>query len=215
MFKTTYLLTQQVKSDVPQGSILALLFFVLCFLQLDRLTFLAYFLSVYLACSRLHDGNRPIRPTQCCTQFKPFGNETFYIRNFQYHLNVNASLWCKYSTQRILSPGDLTWVQHWVSRIGLRAEIVKIEALNARWLGRNKPAESLSLPLFLPPPPFPDHARPFFLPPCKLWGNKKLNRSFAGWRHFTTKTRIIFVFAQESKILKDSGLCGRMTSSCN
>ena len=44
----------------------------------------------------------------------------------------------------------------------LSAEIVKIEALNVRGLGRNQPAESLSLPLFLPPPSFPDHARPFF-----------------------------------------------------
>ena len=26
--------------------------------------------------------NRPIRLTQCCTQFKPFGNKTFCFRNF-------------------------------------------------------------------------------------------------------------------------------------
>ena len=129
-------------------------FFLLCFLQLDRLTFLAYFLSVYLACSRLHDGNRPIRLTQRFTQFKPFGNETFCFRNFQYHLNVNATLWCKYNTQRILTPGDLNRVENWVSSIGLCAEIIKVEALNARWLGRNKPAESLS-PSLPAAAPFP------------------------------------------------------------
>ena len=38
---------------------------------------------------------------------------------FPYHSNVNASLSCKFSTQRILTPRDLNWVQHWVSRIGL------------------------------------------------------------------------------------------------
>ena len=41
------------------------------------------------------------------------------FQEFPYHLNVNATLQCKYNTQRILSPGDLNWVQHWVSRIGL------------------------------------------------------------------------------------------------
>ena len=63
--------------------------------------------------------NRPIRLTQCCTQFKPFGNKTFCFRNFHIIFNVNATLYCKYNTQRILYPGDLNWVQHWVSRIGL------------------------------------------------------------------------------------------------
>ena len=28
------------------------------------------------------DNDRPIRLTQCCTQFKPFGNKTFCFRNF-------------------------------------------------------------------------------------------------------------------------------------
>ena len=31
---------------------------------------------------RAHTMNRPIRLTQCCTQFKPFGNKTFCFRNF-------------------------------------------------------------------------------------------------------------------------------------
>ena len=26
--------------------------------------------------------NRPIRLTQCCTEFKPFGNKTFCFKNF-------------------------------------------------------------------------------------------------------------------------------------
>ena len=26
--------------------------------------------------------NRPVRQTQCCTQFKSFGNKTFCFRNF-------------------------------------------------------------------------------------------------------------------------------------
>ena len=38
---------------------------------------------------------------------------------FTYYLNMNASLLCKYNTQRFLIPGDLNWVQHWVSRLGL------------------------------------------------------------------------------------------------
>ena len=36
-------------------------------------------------CIQVSTSNRPIRLTQCCTQFKPFGNETFCFRNFQYH----------------------------------------------------------------------------------------------------------------------------------
>ena len=54
-------------------------------------------------------------------------------------------------------------------------------------------------------------------------------KPFAGWRYFTTTTRILFVcpfifkfsnpseepkFAQESKPLKDSGRSSKMTSSC-
>ena len=44
------------------------------------------------------------------------------FQEFPYHLNVNATLQYKYKTQRILSPGDLNWVQHCVSRIGLFVE---------------------------------------------------------------------------------------------
>ena len=64
--------------------------------------------------------DRPIRLTQCFTQFKPFGNKMFCFRNFHIiqmwlpHYN-----YCKYNTQRILTLGDLNWVQHWVIRIGL------------------------------------------------------------------------------------------------
>ena len=29
-----------------------------------------------------HENNRPNRLTQCCTQFKPFGNKTFCFKNF-------------------------------------------------------------------------------------------------------------------------------------
>ena len=32
------------------------------------------------------------------------------------HYNANI---VKYNTQRILTPGDLNWVQHWVSKTGL------------------------------------------------------------------------------------------------
>ena len=47
--------------------------------------------------------------SHCCTQFKPFGNETFCSRYFHiiYSVNMNATLSCKYNTQRILIPGDL------------------------------------------------------------------------------------------------------------
>ena len=45
--------------------------------------------------------------------------QTVLFQEFPYHLNVNATLYCKYNTQRILTPGDLNWVQHWVGRIGL------------------------------------------------------------------------------------------------
>ena len=38
---------------------------------------------------------------------------------FPYHLNMNGILSCKSNTQRTLTPRDLNWVQHWVSRIGL------------------------------------------------------------------------------------------------
>ena len=41
---------------------------------------------------------------------------------------MNATLQCKCNTQRILSPGDLNWVQHWVSRIGL--SLLKLLAVN-------------------------------------------------------------------------------------
>ena len=55
--------------------------------------------------------------------------------------------------------------------------------------------------------------------------NKRLNRPFAQWCHFTATTRILFVFpftftfcnpklAQESKTLKDSGHSSKMMSSC-
>ena len=37
------------------------------------------------------------------------------FQEFPYNLHVNATLQCKYNTQRILKPGDLNWVQHWVS----------------------------------------------------------------------------------------------------
>ena len=32
---------------------------------------------------------------------------------------MNAILSCKYNTRRILVQGDLNWIQHWVSRLGL------------------------------------------------------------------------------------------------
>ena len=35
--------------------------------------------------------DRPIRLTQCCTQFKPFGNKSFCFRNF-HTFNENATL---------------------------------------------------------------------------------------------------------------------------
>ena len=38
-------------------------------------------------------GHRPIRLTQCCTQFKPFVNKTFCKKSgISYHLNVNETL---------------------------------------------------------------------------------------------------------------------------
>ena len=63
--------------------------------------------------------NRPIRLTQCCTQFRSFGNKTFCSKYF----HMNATLSCKCYIQRSLTPRDLNWVQHCVSRIGLYRDI--------------------------------------------------------------------------------------------
>ena len=65
------------------------------------------------------ESDRPIRLTQFCTQFKPFGNKTFRFRIFHTFKCECHILYANYNTQRILTPGDLNWVQHGVSRIGV------------------------------------------------------------------------------------------------
>ena len=63
------------------------------------------------------DRNRPIRLTQCCTQFTSPGVKIVYcicIIMWHSHLNV----W-KFLKQKVLFPKGLNWVQHWVSRISL------------------------------------------------------------------------------------------------
>ena len=42
----------------------------------------------------------------------PLGIRRFAISISISHLNLNASLACKYFTQRTLTPRDLNWVQH-------------------------------------------------------------------------------------------------------
>ena len=41
-----------------------------------------------------------------------FGNQNVLIQEFPYHLNVNATLQCKYNAQRTLTLGGLNWIQH-------------------------------------------------------------------------------------------------------
>ena len=43
---------------------------------------------------------------------------------------MNDTLWCKFSTQRNLTPGDLNWVKHWVSRIGLLEQFGDLHKIN-------------------------------------------------------------------------------------
>ena len=53
-------------------------------------------------------GNRPIRLTQCCTQFKPLGNKTFCFRNFHIMMQI------QYTNRSICFRGliycDRTWL---------------------------------------------------------------------------------------------------------
>ena len=63
--------------------------------------------------------NTPIRLTQCGTQFKFFGKKNVLFQVFPRHLNMNATLSCKYITPRTLTLSYLNCVQHWVCRIGL------------------------------------------------------------------------------------------------
>ena len=62
---------------------------------------------------------RPIRLTQCCTQFKSLGVKVlcvFYLQdNEAFTFKWYGNTWNK----NVLFPKDLNWVQHWVSRIGL------------------------------------------------------------------------------------------------
>ena len=53
--------------------------------------------------------NRPIRLTQCCTQFKSLGVKIFCV----IHLHDNVAFIWKYLEQNVLFPQDLNWVQHW------------------------------------------------------------------------------------------------------
>ena len=50
-------------------------------------TELTYKIKVMVDCVILF-GNRPIRLTQCCTQFKPLGNKTFCFRNFHIMMQI-------------------------------------------------------------------------------------------------------------------------------
>ena len=63
--------------------------------------------SIFFGCIHCKD-NRPIRLTKCCTQFKPFGDKTFFSG-----ISISFKCECNIIMQ------DLNWVQHWVSRIGL------------------------------------------------------------------------------------------------
>ena len=64
--------------------------------------------------------NRPIRLTQCCTQFRSVRVKVLCV--FYLHDNI-AFTFKRYGTeyleQNVLFRKDLNWVQHWVSRIGL------------------------------------------------------------------------------------------------
>ena len=65
---------------------------------------------------KVYSANSMLYPIQILWEW----NVLFQV--FPYHLNVNGILSCKWNTQRTfrtLTPRDLNWVQHWVSRIGL------------------------------------------------------------------------------------------------
>ena len=63
-------------------------------------------MHIYLHVS--HSNNRPIRLTQCCTQFKSLGVKDLCML----HLHDNVAFIWKYLEQNVLFPKDLNWVQH-------------------------------------------------------------------------------------------------------
>ena len=55
-----------------------------------------------------------IRRTQCCTQFKSFGNKTF-VPSISMSFQCQCYIIMQMNTQRTLTPKDLNWVLHdWV-----------------------------------------------------------------------------------------------------
>ena len=81
---------------------------------------------------------RPIRLTQCCTQFKTSGNKKFCFRNFHI-INLECHFIMQIQYTKNLNPGsDLNWVQRWVCRIGLLIYPLRKKRLRA-WYRRLNP----------------------------------------------------------------------------
>ena len=63
-------------------------------------------------------GNRPIRLTQCCTQFKPLGNKTFCFRNFHIMMQI------QYTNRSICFPGLIYWDRKWLLFLGVQIRLL-------------------------------------------------------------------------------------------
>ena len=56
--------------------------------------------------------NRPIRLTQCCTQFKSPGYKILCVLYLQYNVAFTLKMIWKFLKQNVLFPKGLNWVQH-------------------------------------------------------------------------------------------------------
>ena len=89
--------------------------------------------------------NRPIRLTQCCTQFKPFGNKTFCFRNF-HTFKWECHIIMQIQYKKNLHPGrfELGTTLSWPNRSIIllvnydscwhhQMSVHKLEAWQAKW----------------------------------------------------------------------------------
>ena len=63
-------------------------------------------------------GNRPIRLTQCCTQFKPLGNKTFCFRNFHIMMQI------LYTNRSICFPRLIYCDRTWLLFLGVHIRLL-------------------------------------------------------------------------------------------
>ena len=63
-------------------------------------------------------GDRPIRLTQCCTQFKPLGNKTFCFRNFHIMMQIQCT------NRSFCFPGLIYCDQTWLLFLGVQIRLL-------------------------------------------------------------------------------------------